>query len=97
MPQFSWAGRSGSSNCAIYDGEDMAKKGVVFVSLNYRVGVFGFMGHSELSKESGHNASGNYGFMDQMAALSWIQKILQRLEVTPIMSLLQDNLQVLLA
>jgi para-nitrobenzyl esterase len=65
---------SGSSNCAIYDGEDMAKKGVVFVSLNYRVGVFGFMAHPELSKESGHNASGNYGFMDQMAALRWVQK-----------------------
>ena len=65
---------SGSTNCAIYDGEDMAKKGVVFVSLNYRVGVFGFMAHSELSKESAHNASGNYGFMDQMAALRWIQK-----------------------
>ena len=65
---------SGSSNCAIYDGENMAKKGVVFVSLNYRVGVFGFMAHPELSKESGHNASGNYGFMDQIAALQWIQK-----------------------
>ena len=65
---------SGSSNCAIYDGEDIAKKGVVFVSLNYRVGVFGFMAHPELSKESGHNASGNYGFMDQMAALRWVQK-----------------------
>jgi para-nitrobenzyl esterase len=65
---------SGSSNCAIYDGEDMAKKGVVFVSLNYRVGVFGFMAHPELSKESGHNASGNYGFLDQIAALQWVQK-----------------------
>ena len=65
---------SGSSNCAIYDGENMAKKGVVFVSINYRVGVFGFMAHSELSKESGHKTSGNYGFLDQMAALRWVQK-----------------------
>ncbi|MEY4934755.1 MAG: hypothetical protein RIS64_1114 [Bacteroidota bacterium] len=65
---------SGSANCAIYDGEAMAKKGVVFVSLNYRVGVFGFMAHPELSQESGHNASGNYGFLDQIAALKWIQK-----------------------
>lgn len=65
---------SGSANCAIYDGEEMAKKGVVFVSLNYRVGVFGFMGHPELSKESGYHASGNYGFLDQIAALKWIQK-----------------------
>ena len=65
---------SGSANCAIYDGEEMAKKGVIFVSLNYRVGVFGFMAHPELSKESGHQASGNYGFLDQIAALKWVQK-----------------------
>jgi para-nitrobenzyl esterase len=65
---------SGSANCAIYDGEAMAKKGVVFVSINYRVGVLGFMAHPELSKESGNNASGNYGFLDQIAALKWVQK-----------------------
>lgn len=65
---------SGSANCAIYDGEEMAKKGVIFVSINYRVGVFGFMAHPELSKESGHDASGNYGFLDQIAALEWVQK-----------------------
>ena len=65
---------SGSANCAIYDGEEMAKKGVVFVSINYRVGVLGFMAHPELSKESGNNTSGNYGFLDQIAALKWIQK-----------------------
>ncbi len=65
---------SGSANCAIYDGEEMAKKGVVFVSINYRVGVFGFMAHPELSQESGNNASGNYGFLDQIAALKWVQK-----------------------
>ncbi len=64
---------SGSSNCAIYDGEEMAKKGVVFVSINYRVGVFGFMAHPDLSKESGINVSGNYGFMDQIAALNWVK------------------------
>ena len=65
---------SGSANCSIYDGEEMAKKGVVFVSINYRVGVMGFMAHPELSKESGNNASGNYGFLDQIAALQWVQK-----------------------
>ncbi len=65
---------SGSAACAIYDGEEMAKKGIVFVSINYRVGVFGFMAHPELSKESGNNSSGNYGFLDQMAALRWIQE-----------------------
>ncbi len=68
---------SGSANCDIYDGEEMAKQGVVFVSLNYRVGVLGFMAHPELSKESGHQASGNYGFMDQIAALRWVQKNIQ--------------------
>lgn len=65
---------SGGSACPIYDGKAMAKKGIVFVSMNYRVGVFGFFAHPELTKESGHNASGNYGLMDQIAALQWVQK-----------------------
>lgn len=77
LPVFVWIYggglNSGSANCAIYDGEEMAKQGVVFVSLNYRVGVLGFMAHSALSKESGQNASGNYGFMDQLQALRWIK------------------------
>lgn len=64
---------SGSSNCAIYDGEEMAKQGVVFVSINYRVGVLGFMAHPELSAASDYKASGNYGFLDQIAALQWVQ------------------------
>jgi para-nitrobenzyl esterase len=65
---------SGSSNCDIYDGSEMAKKGVIFVSINYRVGVFGFMAHPELSKESNSNSSGNYGILDQIAALKWVQQ-----------------------
>jgi para-nitrobenzyl esterase len=65
---------SGGSGCAIYDGEAMAKKGIVFVSINYRVGIFGFFAHPELTKESGVNASGNYGLMDQVAALQWVKK-----------------------
>ena len=56
------------------DGEQLAKKGVVVVSLNYRLGVFGFFSHPELDKESGHDASGNYGLLDQVAALRWVQK-----------------------
>ena len=64
---------SGSAACAIYDGEEMAKQGVIFVSINYRVGLFGFMAHPELSKEQ-NNASGNYGLMDQIEALKWVQK-----------------------
>jgi para-nitrobenzyl esterase len=65
---------SGGSACPIYDGEAMAKKGIVFVSINYRVGIFGFLAHPELTKESGKNASGNYGIMDQVAALQWVKK-----------------------
>lgn len=64
---------SGSAACTIYDGEEMAKRGIVFVSINYRVGPFGFMAHPELSKEQ-NNASGNYGLLDQIAALQWVQK-----------------------
>ena len=64
---------SGSAACAIYDGEEMARKGIVFVSFNYRVGPFGFMAHPALSKEQ-NNASGNYGLLDQVAALQWVQK-----------------------
>lgn len=77
LPVFVWIYggglSSGSANCDIYDGTQMAEQGVVFVSINYRVGVLGFMAHPELSAESGHNASGNYGFMDQLQALKWIK------------------------
>jgi para-nitrobenzyl esterase len=65
---------SGGSAVPIYDGEAMAKDGIVFVSFNYRVGPFGFFAHPELTKESGHAASGNYGLMDQIAALKWVQQ-----------------------
>ncbi|HWB28643.1 MAG TPA: carboxylesterase family protein [Chitinophagaceae bacterium] len=65
---------SGGAGCAIYDGEAMAKKGIIFVSVNYRVGIFGFFAHPELTKESPHNASGNYGLLDQIAGLEWVKK-----------------------
>jgi para-nitrobenzyl esterase len=65
---------SGGSGVPIYDGEAMAEKGVVFVSINYRVGIFGFFAHPALTQESVHNASGNYGLMDQIAALEWVQE-----------------------
>jgi para-nitrobenzyl esterase len=59
---------------SIYDGEALAKKGVVVVTVNYRLGVFGFFAHPELTKESDRNASGNYGLLDQIASLEWVQK-----------------------
>jgi para-nitrobenzyl esterase len=63
---------SGSANCDIYDGEEMAKQGIVFVSINYRVGIFGFFFHPALSAESGHHSSGNYGLLNQLQALHWL-------------------------
>ncbi len=63
----------GSGTTPGYDGEALAKKGVIFVTYNYRLGPFGFYAHPELTKESGHNASGNYGVMDLHAALKWVQ------------------------
>jgi para-nitrobenzyl esterase len=65
---------SGGAGVPIYDGAATARKGVIFVSINYRVGIFGFFAHPDLSVESGHHASGNYGLMDQIAALKWVQK-----------------------
>src|SRR5512140_3760303 len=57
-----------------YDGESMATRGIVAVTVNYRLGAFGFMAHPELTKESAHHASGNYGLLDQVAALKWVQQ-----------------------
>ena len=57
-----------------YDGEAMAKKGIVVVTVNYRLNIFGFFAHPELSAEASYKASGNYGLLDQAAALKWVQK-----------------------
>ncbi|KAF3043582.1 hypothetical protein E8E11_002787 [Didymella keratinophila] len=64
----------GSSSNPIYDGEKMARKGLTVVSINYRLGRIGFLAHPNLTAESGTNSSGNYGLMDQIAALQWIQR-----------------------
>ena len=57
-----------------YDGESMAKRGIVVVTLSHRLGIFGFFSHPQLAAESPQPASGNYGLMDQTAALRWVQR-----------------------
>jgi para-nitrobenzyl esterase len=68
----------GSSGMALYGGPSVAARGAVFVNFNYRLGILGYMAHPELTAESPHHASGNYGFLDQVAALRWIQKNISR-------------------
>lgn len=57
-----------------YDGENMAKEGIVVVTINYRLGIFGFLAHPELRAEAPYKASGNYGLLDQTLALQWVQE-----------------------
>jgi len=62
----------GSTAVPAYDGEGLAKKGLIVVTINYRVGIFGFFAHPELTQESDTKTSGNYGLLDQVAALRWV-------------------------
>ncbi len=64
----------GSTSEPVYDGTNLAKKGVILVSIPYRVGQLGFLAHPELSAENPNNVSGNYGLLDMIAGLEWIQK-----------------------
>jgi len=68
----------GSGSLPSFNGENLALKGVVIVTINYRLGVFGFLAHPELAKESPFHASGNYGMLDQLAALRWVKKNIQQ-------------------
>lgn len=65
---------TGSSKETLYDGARLAREGVVVVSINYRLGVLGWLSHPDLSAESPANISGNYGLLDQVAALEWIKR-----------------------
>lgn len=63
----------GSGSVPLYDGEDLAKKGVVFVTINYRLGVFGFLAHPDLTRETNGKGVGNFAFLDQIAAFEWVK------------------------
>ena len=64
----------GLGSSSAYDGEILARKGVVVVTLNYRLGIFGFFAHPDLTAESEHHASGNYALLDILAALHWVKR-----------------------
>lgn len=68
----------GTASNAAFDGESLARRGVVLVTLNYRLGVFGFFAHPELTRESPHHSSGDYGLLDQIAALHWVHDNIAR-------------------
>ena len=78
LPVMVWvyggAYNEGGGNMPISDGNRLAQKGVIIVTFNYRVGAFGFLSHPELTKESGHNASGNQALGDSIAALKWVKE-----------------------
>lgn len=68
----------GSGSVPVYDGSNLARRGVVFVTINYRLGPLGFLAHPELSRESPDGVSGNYGLLDQIAALRWVQRNIEQ-------------------
>jgi para-nitrobenzyl esterase len=63
-----------SASIPLYWGDMLARRGVIVVTINYRVGLLGFLSHPELTRESAHHSSGNYGLLDQIAALAWIKR-----------------------
>lgn len=65
---------TGYSYLNAYDGEAFAKRGVIMVTIAYRLGIFGFMAHPDLAAEDPHHSTGNYGIMDQVAALQWVKR-----------------------
>jgi para-nitrobenzyl esterase len=78
LPVMFWihggANAGGTASSPLYKDGTLAQHGIVLVTVNYRLGIFGFLAHPELTRESGHHTSGNYGLMDQIAALGWVRK-----------------------
>jgi len=81
-PVFFWihggSNLSGSGEAAGFDQRTLVRRGVVLVAINYRLGALGFMAHPELAAESPHHSSGNYGLLDQIAALQWVRKNIRK-------------------
>lgn len=74
---------TGSGSLDMYNGTNLAKQNVIVVTINYRLGPFGFLSHPLLRQESQHGASGNYGLLDQIAALKWVQQNIKALGGNP--------------
>jgi para-nitrobenzyl esterase len=68
------SGTHGSGSVSVYDGEELAKKGIIVVTINYRLGILAGMGHPQLTAESPHHVCGNYGMLDMIAALKWVHR-----------------------
>ena len=77
------AGTHGSGAVPVYDGESLAKKGIIVITLNFRLGLLAGMGHPQLTAESPHHACGNYGFLDMIAALRWVHRNIDALGGDP--------------
>ena len=75
---FGGGNTGGGSNVDYFDGASLSRKGVVVVTINYRLGIFGFFAHPGLTAESAHRSSGNYGLLDQLAALKWVHENIAR-------------------
>lgn len=77
LPVMFWihggANAGGAASSSLYKDGTLVQHGVILVTINYRLGIFGFLAHPELTRESSHHASGNYGLMDQIAALRWVR------------------------
>jgi para-nitrobenzyl esterase len=78
LPVMFWlhggANVGGSASSSLYKDGTLVQHGVILVTVNYRLGIFGFFAHPELTRESSHHASGNYGLLDQLAALRWVRE-----------------------